>query len=148
MDQQLIDDIDKYYLLSNKIAGEDGNDLLHHVLISFKNKRNLKGDDLHYYFITILRNEYYNKNSSFNKLHSRHELTTEIEYFEATYDTDQLNDILNRITNKKAVEVFKKCYLTSNIKQVAKELNVSKMTLYRNYLIFVKNEIRKQYVRT
>tara|TARA_R110000822_G_scaffold26529_7_gene79823 strand:- start:650 stop:1114 length:465 start_codon:yes stop_codon:yes gene_type:complete len=148
MDSKIIEEIDKYYDIAIKIAGEDGDDLLHHVLMNFDNKRKLKGNDLTYYFTCILRNEYRNRRSSFHKLHSREELKEDIEYFESTnYDGDQLNDILKELSkdNSEAVDIFKRCYFESSVKQVAKELGVSKMTIYRNYITFIKNEIKKRY---
>lgn len=148
MNIEIIGSIQKYYSIANKIAGEDGNDLLHHVLINFKNKRKLTGDDLFFYFNKILRNEYYNKKSTFHKLHTITAISEPIEYYSSIYDHEQLHDILNQIPNKKAVEIFKRCYFDSNVQTVAKELNVSKMTIYRNYIKFVKEEIKKHYVQS
>lgn len=147
MNREIIGSISKYYSIANKIAGEHGNDLLHHVLINFKNKRKLTGDDLFFYFNKILRNEYYNKKSTFHKLHTITTIEQPIEYHESEYDSEQLHDILNQIPNQKAVEIFKRCYFDSNVQTVAKELNVSKMTIYRNYIKFVKEEIKRNYVQ-
>lgn len=147
MNKEIVGSIAKYYSIANKIAGDNGNDLLHHVLINFKNKRKLTGDDLFFYFNKILRNEYYNKESTFNKLHGPCAIQEDIEYYTSEYDTGKLHDILDSIEDRKAVEIFKRCYFESNVRTVAKELNVSRPTLYRNYLIFVKEEIKKHYVQ-
>ena len=148
MDSEIVNNINKYYRLSKSIAGNLGDDLLHHTLITFKNKRKLTGDDLYRYFATVLRNEFLNKSSKFNK-DFRQETFVEIET-ETTneYDTGKLNDILQELSNKGhsiEVEVFKQAYLKSSVTDVAKKLNVSRRHLYSKYITFVKTEIKNRY---
>jgi hypothetical protein len=143
------DDIDRYYRLANAIAGELGSDLLHHILISFDNKKNLKGDDLYRYLRVCLKNEFYNKNSTFNKLYNCKD--EEVDYdCKDTYDTVRLTEILEELSSEGheyKVNLFKDVlYGRQTVKQIAKEMKVSRMYIYRNFITFVREEIRKRYV--
>lgn len=150
MDNNIVIDLDRYYSLANKIAGEQGNDLLHTVLLSFENKRNLKGDDLFRYVTRILKNEAYRKDSNFNKQFNP---CADVDFdYENTkcYDTVQLYEILEQLRHEgheykvnMFLDVMSK---KTTVYQIAKEMQVSRMYIYRNFITFVKNEIKKRYV--
>lgn len=150
MDNYIIIDLDKYYSLANKIAGEQGNDLLHTFLLSFENKRNLKGDDLFRYVTRILKNEAYRKDSKFNKQFNP---CTDVDFdYDNTkcYDTVQLYEILEQLRDE-GYEYKVNMFLDvmskkTTVQQIAKEMQVSRMYIYRNFITFVKNEIKKRYV--
>lgn len=141
--------IDKYYLIANKIGGELGNDLLHHVLINFENKRNLSGVELTKYLTTILKNEFRNPKSTFNRLYQCVGINPECENTKY-YDTNQLNRILDELISEGheyKVNFFRDMlYNKITVKEIAEEMGVSRKYIYKNFLTFVKNEIKKRYV--
>lgn len=149
MDDNILKELDKYYTLSFIIAGELGRDLLHHVLIDFKNKKKLSGDDLYLYMSSVLKNEFYNKKSSFNKQYGRiPTIDFDIENTSG-YDCIQINDILEQLIQEgyeSKVNLFKDVmYKNTSVAKIAEEMEVSRMYVYRNYINFVKHEIENRY---
>jgi DNA-binding phage protein len=149
MDKNIVKDLDKYYSLAKKIAGELGNDLLHHVLINFENKRELTGVELTKYVTTVLKNEFRNPKSTFNRLYNFVEINPECEQTKY-YDTNQLNKILDELINEgheDKVNFFRDMlYNKITVKEIAEEMGVSRKYIYKNFLNFVKNEIKIRYV--
>lgn len=149
MDANILKDIDRYYTLSEKIAGDLGCDLLHFVLLQFENKRCLDGEDLYRYFSRILKNEYNNKDSGFNKQYNpiiKGDFDTENS---SCYDGTKLNKILIELTeegHEHKVNLFMDVmYKRTTVKKIAEEMNVSRMYIYRNFITFIRNEIRERY---
>ena len=150
MDENIVKDIDRYYAYATILAGEYGHDLLHSVLIDFNNKRGLVGDDLFRYVSRILKNELYRKDSNFNKQYNPRNTEDFDSDRTSGYDTVQLDDILSELIDEgheDKVNLFLDVLNNKiTVQQVANEMEVSRMFIYRNYITFVRNEIKKRYV--
>jgi hypothetical protein len=137
-------DVEKLYKFAYKIARNEAKELAHHCLA---NTDLTKAKDPHTYLYTVMRNEFVNKKSSYNKFkHSQ-----EIEFYspESTdrYDVNILHTILHQLEIeglKKEVELFKEVKFTSNIIRVAQKRNVSRHTISKK-LKKVTDEIIKRY---
>lgn len=149
MDKNIIDRLDKYYRYAKTIAGSDGVDLLHHLLIHLPS--NLKTDvpqQLDRYIYKSLSNAYYNKNSTFNKLHYPLK-EVEPEYFGGGYDIVQLNKILLELEiegHEEKVTIFKDSYFGSNEYTVSKQKGMTRYKVKRA-CDFIKQQIRERYVK-
>lgn len=143
MDVQL--NTDKLYRFAMKIAKEEGKELLHHCIAKTDLAKATK--DPHTYLYSVMKNEFYNRKSEWNKLKRSQEFEIFNNESIDRYDVNLLYTILMQISNdglKKDVDIFKEVKFTSNMVQVAKRRNISR---YRIRLIIkkVQDEIIRLY---
>ena len=144
-------DIDIYYKLARNIAGELGDDLLHQVLLNIPSTKRI--DNMTTYIWRSLRNEFYNRNSQFNRLYKPHQeirLDQDFEQIESTisnYDIFTLHTILLQLEiegYEMEVQIFKDCRLTKSNRAIAKKTQVDVRTLEK-ICKFVESEIKQRY---
>ena len=146
MNKDVVKNIDKYYGYAKRIAKRDYMDLMHHCL-------ELIPEDVvnvdRYVWVT-LRNAYYNKNSSFNKLYGR--LQEEADFNTdkiETYDTNILYRIFLELEQEDLeyeVKIFKRCYLFENFTKVSEDTGLSYYKL-RQLCDFIQTEIKDRYAK-
>jgi len=148
MDENIIKRLDKYYGYARSIAGSDGVDLLHDLLLRLpKNLDTSIPQRLDRYIYLSLSNEYHNKKSAFNKLY--YPLKEEVEYFEGGYDIVQLNKILLELEIdgfEKEVMIFRDSYFGSNEYTVSKQENMTRYKVKRA-CDTIKQQIKERYVK-
>ena len=128
----VIERIDKYYGYARKIAGDLGEDLMHHVILEsdlLNKSEQVHENALNRYVHVTLQNAYTNRRGGF--------------------DIMPVHTILLALENeghKLEVKVFKECYLLGK-----SELSFSKRTntdyrVIRKMCKFVKDQIKERYV--
>jgi len=150
----VIERIDKYYGYARKIAGDLGEDLMHHVILEsdlLNKSEQVHEKALNRYVHVTLQNAYINRRGKFFKKYRSFEVETfEFEHIETGgYDIMPVHTILLALENeghKLEVKVFKECYLLGK-----SELSFSKRTntdyrVIRKMCKFVKDQIKERYV--
>ena len=143
--------MDKLYSIAKSIAGELGKDLVHHTFLLMPDidLQNNAG-----YFVRSMINEYYNKNSKFNKLYSvnSYPLTDNIQDEFNTdcviYDANLLHKIFLELESEGLayeVGIFKESTLVSSQTKVAKRLKKSRCMTIHPICKMITEEIRKRY---
>ena len=149
MDENIIKRIERYYGYARSIAGENGNDLLHQVLLRLPDTLDTSiHQRLDRYIYLCLKNEFINKNSEFNKLYNPPDAQP-IESVGSGYDAIQLHYILLQLEVEgfeKEVSIFKEAYFSTNEFTVSKKDGMSRHKV-KMVCNFIKNEIQKRYVR-
>jgi hypothetical protein len=134
--------LEKLYKYAKSIAGDDGEDLLHHCFLLIQGKE-IKHFETYLY--RVMLNEYTNKKSSYNK-----QLQTIVEVDESEtseYDINTLHTILLILENEgyqMHVKIFKECYFVSSISSFSKKTNIDRRVIAK-ICNFVKSEIKKRY---
>jgi DNA-directed RNA polymerase specialized sigma24 family protein len=137
-------DTDKLYKYAYKIAKQEGKELLHHCLAKVDLS---KAKDPYTYLYTIMRNEFINRKSEYNKFKHSQEILYYSPETVDRYDVNILYTILHQLElegMKKEVELFKEVRFTSNISKVAIKRNISRHRI-RLTLKKVTDEIIKHY---
>ena len=141
-------DITKLYHYANLIGGELGCDLVHHVILDLP--PNIKNHEA--YLKKCIRNQYYNRKSSFNKLYRPHYSEELID----TEDTQSISDNYDALLLHKIflelemegysmhVQVYKDCTLVSSPYQYSKNSKIHRNTIDK-ICKFVHNEIIRRY---
>lgn len=141
--------ISKYYSQAKTIAGELGNDLLHHVILKLPTE--LKHPDT--YIFKCMINEWIDPQSKFNKLHRLNNpyISEDIEEYIAEpftkYDAILLHKILLELEIEGyilEVAVYKESALVSSYSKVSRNTKVNRITITK-ICKFVENEIRTRY---
>lgn len=143
MDVQL--NTDKLYRFAMKIAKEEGKELLHHCIAKTDLAKATK--DPHTYLYSVMKNEFYNRKSEWNKLKRSQEFEIFNNESIDRYDVNLLYTILMQISNdglKKEVDIFKEVKFTSNMVQVAKRRNISRYRI-RKIIKTIQDEIIRLY---
>jgi len=137
-------DADRLYKYAYKIAGDMGSELLHHCIA---NHDTSKAKDYYSYMYGIMKNQYIDKQSSFNKSIQSQTIpgfeTEEIE----SHDVNILHTILHELEMKgyqNEVSLFKECKFVSSIREVSRKRNIPRCRLTKicNFII---NEINTTY---
>jgi len=145
---EIVKNIDKYYNYARIIGGDLSHDIVHHVIMELPS--NIRKPDA--YMKTCIRNAYYNKKSTFNKLY-RPNYTEEIEDIEdvkinsVNYDAMLLHRIFLELENEgygMQVQVYKDCTLVSSISKFSRNSNINPRTINK-ICKFVHNEIIRRY---
>jgi len=146
--------IDKYYGYARGIAGDLGEDLVHHVILNNKlldKCKEVNKKALDRYVHLTLEREYRNKSSKFYRKYRKPELTK--QHIDDTptggYDTIRLHTILLQLENEGytlEVKVFKQCYLTGTSEFSFSQRSGVDRKAIGKLCTFVKEEIRKRYV--
>jgi len=147
MKVEILSQLNKYYGYARKIAGQDGDDLLHECLPKLFNVVNIP-THIDSYVYTTLKNEFVNKNSAFNKKYKPEPTFYNDESTISKYDTIKLHTVLLQLEtegNRNEVRVFKECYFVSNKNEFAKKTGIPYRSI-KNICNFVTNEIKKRYV--
>tara|TARA_R110002020_G_C15993039_1_gene749497 strand:- start:247 stop:705 length:459 start_codon:yes stop_codon:yes gene_type:complete len=144
--------LDKYYGYARKIAGDLGEDLVHHLVIEgdiLNRLQTVQAKD-RYMYVTLF-NAYTNSSSSFYKKYIKP--TKEIIEADTTpssgYDIIPIHTILLSLENEgnnMEVKVFKECYLLGKSEyEFSKRSGIDYRVIVKmcNY---IKNEIRERYV--
>lgn len=141
-------DLNEVYLYAKRIAGELGNDLVHHVYLKLYDKQI---ENRNAYFKTCIKNDYYNKNSTFNKLYRLDECDLndieEIHITSINYDSQLLHKIFLQLEMEgysKQVQVYKDCKLVGSVSSFSKESKINNRTITK-ICNFVHNEIIRRY---
>jgi hypothetical protein len=139
---------DEIYSYANKIAGELGNDLVHHVYLKMHDK-SIKNHNA--YFKTCIKNDYYNKDSTFNRLYRLDELEIndieDVYVISDNYDSQLLHKIFLQLEIEgysKHVQVYKDCKLVGSVSKFTKASKINERTITK-ICKFVHNEIIKRY---
>lgn len=140
--------LDNLYLASKKIAGHMGEDLLHHVLAKNNFFQGKKIENIDGYIYTILRNEYRNQDSSFNKQFKSVKILIEDEENETNgYCIDRVHKILLELKiegYRREVNVFTECYFNGGRHKVSKKTGIDWKVIDK-ICNFVKEELIKRY---
>lgn len=139
---------DEIYSYANKIAGELGNDLVHHVYLE---TRHQNPNNKNAYFKNAIRYQYYNKDSTFNKLYRLNELEIndieDVHIISDNYDSQLLHKILLQLEIEgysDQVQVYKDCKLVGSVYNFSRESKISRQTITK-ICKFVHNEIIRRY---
>lgn len=137
-------DTERLYKYANKIAGTNGADLLHHCLANFDTS---KAKDFYSYMYGVMRNQYIDKKSSFNKLFLRQEIPDfNIDSIDS-YDINILHTILHELEiqgYKNEVSLFKECKFVSSVYQVSLKRKIPRARLTK-ICKFIIDEIHRTY---
>tara|TARA_R110000868_G_scaffold279203_1_gene539290 strand:- start:33794 stop:34243 length:450 start_codon:yes stop_codon:yes gene_type:complete len=143
-----MNNFNELYLYANRIAGELGNDLVHHVYLETQGKH---FNNRNAYFKTCIRNQYYNKDSTFNKLYRLDELELhdieDVHIISDNYDSQLLHRIFLQLEMEgysNQVQVYKDCKLVGSIHRFSKESKINERTITK-ICNFVHNEIIRRY---
>jgi hypothetical protein len=143
--------MDKFYSIAKSIAGELGNDLVHHTFLL------MPDIDLEInagYFVNAMKLQFYSKRSSFNKNFRpdysplTFDLTDTIEDESVKYDANLLHKIFLELEIDGLgyeVGIYKEATLVSNKTKVAKRLKKSVCQTISPICKQINNEIRKRY---
>lgn len=140
--------IEKYYRYAKSIAGEQGEDLFHHVFLDLPDKMNYPDS----YVWTCLWNSYHNKLSTYN-LQNNPKFVFDVPEVEEVielcvkYDSLLLHKILLQMEIEGynvEVKVYKDCTLNSNISAFSKKAKLNARTITK-ICNFVEQEIRIRY---
>ncbi len=143
MDVQL--NTDKLYKFAFKIAKYEGKELLHHCLAKTDIAKATK--DPHTYLFSVMKNEYYNRKSEWNKQKQRQEFELCNTESINRYDINLLHTIFMQLSNegmKKEVDIFKEVKFTSTIGKVANRRGMSRYRI-RIILKTIQDEIIRRY---
>lgn len=141
-------DLNEVYLYAKRIAGELGNDLVHHVYLEsyHQNPKNKTA-----YLKNSIKYQYYNKNSTFNKLYRLDECDLndieDVHVISDNYDSQLLHKILLQLEMEgysKQVQVYKDCKLVGSVYNFSRESKISRQTITK-ICNFVHNEIITRY---
>jgi len=146
VNKEVLENIDKYYGYAKKISQGDYMDLMHHCLD--KIPEGVKQLDRYVYL--TLRNEYYNKKSSFNRLYNPREYEEEL-HGESTkgYDINLLYRIFLELEQEGLgweVMIFKRCYLFDTFISTSEQTDLSYYKL-RQICTYIQDEIKYRYVK-
>ena len=137
-----MNDFSKLYKYARKIAGEDGEDLLHHCFLLVYNK---EIEHFETYMYRVMLNEFTNQNSSYNK---QRQTIVEVDETESSeYDINTLHTILLQLETEgyqMHVKIFKECYFVSSISSFSNKSNIDRRVIAK-ICNFVKQEIKKRY---
>jgi hypothetical protein len=143
--------MDKFYLIAKSIAGELGNDLVHHTFLLMPDiDLEINGG----YFVNAMKLQYYSKRSSFNKNFRpdysplNFDLTDTIEDESIKYDANLLHKIFLELEIDGLgyeVGIYKEATLVSSQIKVAKRLKKSRWRTISPICKQINNEIRKRY---
>lgn len=144
-----VENIDELYTYAKRLAGDLGQDLVHHILLELPNRpvRNRTA-----YLKTCIRYQYYNNESTFNKLYhplGLDELNDieDIHYQSNNYDPQLLHSIFLQLEIEGyglEVQVYKDCTFVTNENQFSINSNLSRKTITK-ITKFVHNEIIRRY---
>ena len=150
----MLDNLDKYYGYARKIAGDMGEDLLHHLIAEkglIDKVNNVNENAVDRYVYTALFREYITKGSKFHTSYVKPSI--DIIQIDDTptkgYDTIPIHTILLRLENEGhnlEVKVFKECYLLNRSELAFSKRSGTDYRVIRKMCKFVKDEIRKRYV--
>lgn len=142
---------DKFYQIGNSIAGELGNDLVHHCyLLMPEIDLETKGG----YFVRTMINEFYNSKSRFSKLYRPNYSSLDFDVQEQAKDESQSYDanLLHKIFLELEIEgmeyevsIYKEAMLVSNKSQVAKRLKKSRPRTIIPICDLIQKEIKERY---
>ena len=136
---------EKLYRFASKIAKDEGRELLHHCIAKTDLKKATK--DPHTYLYSVMKHEYHNKKSEWNKLKRSQEFEPFNNDSIDRYDINLLYTIFMQLEVeglKKEVEVFKEVKFTANMIQVSKRRQMS-MYRIRKIIKTIQNEIIRRY---
>lgn len=144
-----IENIDELYSYAKRIAGCLGCDLVHHVLLEMPDKpiRNRTT-----YLKACIRYQYFNRESTFNKLYNPIGLDEisdieDVHHQPDKYDSQLLHRILLEMEREgygMEVQVYKDCTLVSSVVGFARNVNLNPRTITK-ITKFVHNEIIRRY---
>lgn len=146
MNSELINNLERYYDYARKLAGKNGEELLHSIIERIPD--NLNNPPA--YIRRVIWINYIDPDSDFNKA-IRPTKPFEHEYHESNgHDVNDLYRILLELEiegYQREVAVFKECYFASNKLDVSKKIDINYKTI-TNICNFVLNEIKERYERT
>lgn len=148
MNKDFITNIEAYYKYADSIAPGYGYDIVHHICTIIPDKVN----SIDAYVKRSIRNEFYNRKSSFNRLYRPHfheELQdiAEFEYKGTKYDSILLHKIFLEMEIEGydlEVRVFKDCYLGSSVYNFSKQTKLNRQTITK-ICKFTQDEIIRRY---
>ena len=139
---------DKLYAFAYKIAGQNGDDLLHHTLVENDFFRKVDAVNIYAYIYQVMRNEYYNKKSNFNKKYNLRQDEIEVFEFDSTgYSIQDVHRILLQLENEgynMQVSVFRESFFNIGLNKLAERTDVHQRTI-RRINKWVSNEIKQRY---
>jgi len=148
MNTELINNLDKYYAYAERISKDLGKDIVHHLATEIP--EDVKHPSA--YIKTCIRNSFFNKRSTFNKLYL-HAFEDELQEIEditvhfKTYDAILLHKIFLEMEiegNTLEVSIFKDCYLGSSIREFSNETNIDRRIITK-ICKFVQDEVFRRY---
>lgn len=143
------ENIQELYAYAKRIAGELGQDIVHHILLEHTNRQYPKQTA---YLKSCIKNAHYNPKSTFNKLYNPHRMDELIDIEDIHHQSDNYDpQLLHRIFlqlemegYELEVQVYKDCTFVTNEHQFSINSNLSRKTITK-ITKFVHNEIIRRY---
>lgn len=148
MNKQFVDNIESFYCYAECLAPGYGHDVVHHIIDIVPD--NVK--QIEPYVKKTIRNELFNRKSSFNKLFRPINLdelidVEQIEFKYKNYDAILLHRIFLEMEiegYELQVQVFKDCYFGSSVYSFSKQSKLSRKFITK-ICKFVQDEIIRRY---